>query len=147
MERGEVHGICQGYTPIMSRLGDGLRADRIKFLFNFEQRRDPNLKGAPSIFEFIAAPEDRQMLTFINSSTELGRPYAAPPGIPTDRLKVMRQAFEATMKDPDFLRDAQKNDLDITVITGEGLERLVNDLYKIPKPVVDRANALISTKE
>jgi tripartite-type tricarboxylate transporter receptor subunit TctC len=147
MERGEVHGICQGYAPIMSRLGDGVRAGRINFLFNFEERRDPQLNGAPSIFEFIDNPEDRQMLTFINSSTELGRPYAAPPGIPVDRLRVLRQAFEATLKDPDFLRDAQKHGLDVTMTTGEGLEKIVNDLYSIPKPLIERANALISKKQ
>ena len=147
IERGEVHGICQGYAPIMSRLGDGIRAGRINFLFNFEERRDPLLKGAPSIFEFIDEEEDRQMLRFINSSTELGRPYAAPPAIPPDRLRLLRQAFESAVKDPDFLRDAQKLELDITVITGQGLEKLVNDLYNIPKPIVERANALISTKD
>ena len=147
MERGEVHGICQGYAPITARLGEGIRAGRINFLFNFEERRDPLLKGAPSIFEFIDREEDRQMLRFINSSTELGRPYAAPPDIPADRLVLLRQAFQSMVKDADFLRDAVKLDLDITVISGEGLEKLVNDLYNIPKPIVERANALISTKE
>lgn len=147
MERSEVQDICQGYAPIMAWLGDGIRAGRINFLFNFEERRDPLLNGAPSIFEFIDSEEDRQMLRFINSSTELRRPYAAPPGIPADRLRLLRDAFEATVKDAGFLRDARKLELHITLITGEGLEKLVNDLYNIPKPIVDRANALISGKE
>jgi tripartite-type tricarboxylate transporter receptor subunit TctC len=147
MDRGEVHGICQGYSPIMSRLGDQIRAGRVKILFNFEERRNPLLNGAPSIFEYISSEEDKQMLTFINSSTELGRPYAAPPGIPKDRLEALRKAFEATMKDPAFLKDAEKQDLEITLTTGAELEKIVKDLYTIPKATIDRANTLISRKQ
>lgn len=146
MERGEVQGICQGFAPIMTRLGDKVRSGELNFLFNFEERRNPLLKGAPSIFEFIASEEDKQMLAFINSSTELGRPYAVPPGVPAERLAILRKAFEQMMSDAEFQRDAEKLELEVSLITGADLQQIVENLFKIPKPVIDRANALISRK-
>jgi tripartite-type tricarboxylate transporter receptor subunit TctC len=122
---------------------ESFKSGKMRFMFNFEEKREPILQGAPSIFEYIKSPEDKQIMTFINSSTELGRPYVTPPGVPADRVAALRKAFDAAMKDPEFLKDAEKANLDVTVTSGEDLERKVKALYQIPKAIVDRANSMM----
>jgi tripartite-type tricarboxylate transporter receptor subunit TctC len=143
IQRDEVHGICQGYAAMVQHDTESFKSGKMRFMFNFEEKREPLLQGAPSIFEYIKKPEDKQIMTFSNSSTELGRPYVTPPGVPADRLAALRKAFDATMKDPEFLKDAEKANLDVAVTSGEDLERKVNALYSIPKAIVDRANSLM----
>jgi tripartite-type tricarboxylate transporter receptor subunit TctC len=143
MQRNEVHGICQGFAPIATSLPDLVKAGKLKFLFNFEEKRDPLLKGAPSIFEYIKSAEDKQIMTFINSSTELGRPYALPPGTEPAKVAALRKAFDQTMTDPEFLQDAAKAQLDVSALTGEELDEKIKALYAVPKELIDKANALM----
>lgn len=141
--RGEVHGICQGYTSMLQHGGDMFKSGKLRFMFNFEEKREPMLNGAPSIFEYIKTDESKQIMRFINSSTELGRPFALPPGVPMDRVAALRTAFEKGTRDPEFLRDAEKANLEVTVTSGEDLQSKITELYKIPKALVDKANALM----
>ena len=73
----------------------------------------------------------------------LGRPFFAPPGMPADRMKMLQDAFMATMKDPDFLADAKKQKLDVAPMDGEQLAALVKKIYATPKPIVDKVTELI----
>lgn len=143
LARGEVDGICQTYDSLTRGAEDLFKNGQIKILFNVERQRAPQLAGAPTIHEFVTKTEDRQLLDYVNSSTELGRPLAAPPGIPADRLAALRQAFMATMSDKEFLAEAQKLKLDIDVMTGEEIGKRIAALYEIPKDVIARANALM----
>ncbi len=143
--RGEVHGICQGYAAMLQHGTDLFKSGRMRAMFNFEEKREPILKGVPSIFEYIKTEEGKQIMRFINSSTELGRPYVLPPGVPQDRVAALRKAFEQTVNDPDFLRDAEKANLDVTLTNGEDLQRKITEFYKIPKALVEKANALMPT--
>jgi tripartite-type tricarboxylate transporter receptor subunit TctC len=67
----------------------------------------------------------------------------APPDLPADRLKMVRDAFAATMKDPDFLDDAKRNMLDVEPEDGEHLTALIKKIYATPKPIVDKIGELI----
>ena len=69
----------------------------------------------------------------------MGRPYLAPPGVPKDRADALRKAFDDTMKDPEFLADAEKAQLEITPVGGEEVERLVKELYQTPKALAAKA--------
>ena len=135
MERAELGGICGAtYDSFIRQEGERVKAGKTKVLFNLEEQRNPLLGDVPSIFEYISDPESRQMLTFMNLPQETGRPYAAPPGVPEDRLEALRRAFDATMKDADFLAEGERQKLTVTALTGEEIERKINDLYAIPKP-------------
>lgn len=146
LERGEVSGICQSYSAVQKLHPEWLEQGKLRVLFNMETKRNPKLDGVPSVFEFIEEKENRQILQFITASTEFGRPFAAPPGISEERLEVLRTAFNATMKDPDFLKEAEKQKMDVVVTTGKELETLVKELYEIPQPVVEKARALMPSK-
>ena len=71
----------------------------------------------------------------------MGRPFAGPPGIPADRAEALRHAFDLTMKDPEFLEEAQKRGLEINPVSGHDLEQLIAELYQTPKDVVAQARA------
>ena len=146
MQRGEVDGICGTYESVSRDAANLLKEGKLKILFNTEAKRSSLLKGAPSIQEYVKDARNRQLLNFINSSTELGRPIAAPPNLPADRTAALRKAFKDTMADPAFIRDAEKQTLDIDVTSGEEIAGLIRNLYEIPKDIVDEANKLMGER-
>ena len=74
-----------------------------------------------------------------SDSQVMGRPFVAPPGVPSDRVKALRAAFDATMKDEKFIADANKSQLDISPTSGKDIQNLLKDIYATPKPVVEAA--------
>ncbi len=147
MERGEVSGICQSLAAIRKLNGAWVKSGKIRILFNMETRRNPQLTGVPSIFEFIKDKENRHTLQFITSSTEFGRPLVLPPGVPKGRLDTLRQAFDATMKDTAFLNEAVRLRMDVVATSGVQLTAMVEGLYRIPASVVKKARALMPSRK
>lgn len=131
IERNEVQGICQTYTAIKHGNDEQLKDGRFKILFNMEKNPIPGV-DAPTIYEFTKTQEQRDIVGLYNSSVELGRPVVAPPGVPADRVALLRRAFLDTMQDPAFLDDAAKQKLEINVLTGEQLTELIEALMKTP---------------
>jgi tripartite-type tricarboxylate transporter receptor subunit TctC len=74
---------------------------------------------------------------------EAGRPFAAPPGTPADRVAALRQAFQETLRDPDFVAEAEKTKLEIDPISGQAIARLLQKAYAAPQRIVQRAAALV----
>jgi hypothetical protein len=111
----------------------------IKILFTFGEDPMPELNGVPSIYQLIKDPDDREVYTLIRSGSELGRPIMTPPGVPADRLAALRQAFEMAMKDNDFLAEAARQQLNVTVRTGPQLEAFVAHIYDTPQVVIEKA--------
>ncbi len=97
----------------------------------------------PNAIDFARNAEDRQVYDLIFGPQGLGRSFAAPPGLPPERLKLLRDAFTATMKDAAFLADAEKGKLDISAQTGEEVQKLVETLYASPPQIVARAKAVL----
>jgi tripartite-type tricarboxylate transporter receptor subunit TctC len=94
--------------------------------------------------DLARTPEDRQAIEFLFRGTDgFGRPFVAPPNLPADRVKMLRDAFSATMKDADFLADAEKQKLDVAPEDGEHLAALVKRIYATPKAIVDKIAELI----
>ena len=86
--------------------------------------------------DLARTPEQTQILTLIFGRQVMGRPYAAPPGLPKDRADVLRHAFMATMTDRDFLAEVEKAQFEITAVSGEKLETMVSDIYRTTPPAV-----------
>ena len=97
---------------------------QMRVLFNFEPEPVPGL-GVPTVFEFVKTDEQRKILTFFASNVLSGRPIMAPPGVPAERVTLLRRAFEATMKDPALLKEADGMSFEITPQTGERIAELV----------------------
>jgi hypothetical protein len=90
------------------------------------------------MMDLVDKPEDKQALELIFATQEMGRPFAAPPGVPADRVAVLRKAFDAVLKDPALLADAKKQNLEIDPITGQEITDLMTRLYGTPKTVAER---------
>src|SRR5262249_57565987 len=87
--------------------------------------------------------EEEEIVRLIFARQVMGRPYFAPPGIPADRAAALRQAFMETMKDKDFLADAEKAQLEITPVSGEEVQKLVAEVYATPAEIAKKAAAIL----
>jgi len=142
MERGEVEGICESLDSVRNRRPDWIPKKTISVLFQGGAAPDPELKDVPFVLDLARTAEQRQAIEFLYAGQGIGRPFVAPPGLPPDRLKMLRDAFNATMKDEEFLAEAQKSKLDVDPEDGEHLAGLIARIYATPKPIVDRIGAL-----
>jgi tripartite-type tricarboxylate transporter receptor subunit TctC len=96
----------------------------------------------PLILDLAATPADRQVLELAFAQQVMAWPLVAPPGVPTERIAALRAAFDATMRDPDFLAEAARQKLIINPVSGEKIAGLLDRIYASPKDVLDRVAAL-----
>ncbi len=143
MERGEVQGICESYDSVKARRPDWIPNGTIAVVFQGGVKPNPQLKGVPFIVDLAQEPEDKQAIEFLYAGQGIGRPFVAPPGLPPDRLKILRDAFAATMADPDFVAEVGLRKLTLDPDSGENLEALIKKTYATPKPIIDRIAKLI----
>ena len=117
MERGEVEGRCGwSWTSIKSQKTDWLRDRKISLLAQFGMEKNADLPDVPLVLERATNDEQRQVLRLLIAGQFVGRPFFAPPELPDDRKGALRQAFDATMKDPQFLAEAGRLDMEISPI-------------------------------
>jgi hypothetical protein len=105
--------------------------------------RDPEL-AAPTMLELAKSEADRAALTMMFARTEYGRPYFTPPDVPPARVAALRRAFDATMKDPDFIADAAQLQLELSPMTGEEVQALVARLAGTPPEIVARVRRALA---
>jgi tripartite-type tricarboxylate transporter receptor subunit TctC len=143
MERGEVEGICESLDSIKIRRPDWIPTRKISILFQGGAEPNPELDGVPFVLDLALTGEQRQALEFLYAGQGIGRPFVAPPDLPPDRLKMLRDAFKATMTDPAFVAEAQKSKLDLEPEDGDHLAVLIAKIYATPKPIVDKITGMI----
>jgi len=129
LERGEIDGLCSGFSPLRTTHASLLKEGRIRLLVHSGTTPLAEAPSVPSFYDFAKNDKQRQMLRFLFSNDDFGRPYFAPLEIPTDRLSALRAAFAATLKDEALLADAVKMQLDMTYRPPEAIEAFVQELY------------------
>ena len=140
--RREMDGRTQGLSSLRT-MGDW-RKERIPLVqFARGMNRHPDLKNVPTALELATRQEDRDLITMLETAFFMARPYAAPPGVPADRVKILRAAFSATQKDPAYLGEAKKLRIDISPKSGAEVDGIVAKLMAMPKPLVDRYKKLV----
>jgi tripartite-type tricarboxylate transporter receptor subunit TctC len=145
MERGEVEGRCGwSWTSIKSQKTDWLRDRKISLLAQFGMEKHADLPDVPLVLERATNDEQRQVLRLLIAGQFVGRPFFAPPELPDDRKGALRQAFDATMKDPQFLAEAGRLDMEISPIAAAVVDEFLADLYRSPKEIVRKAASAIS---
>jgi tripartite-type tricarboxylate transporter receptor subunit TctC len=142
IERGEVQGVCMSYAQF-NNYQTLIRDGKLRVLFHAEETPVPELPTVPSIYDYAKTNEQRQLLRFVFSSVEFGRPYVFPPDVPRDRVDAMRQAFAAVAKDPDMLAEAAKIKIDMTFHAPAHLETLVESLYQTPPELIETVKKLV----
>ena len=143
MERGEVDGICESLDSVSGKRPDWIASKKVVILFQGGAVPNPELKDVPFVLDLARTPQDKQAIEFLYAGQGIGRPFVAPPNLPADRLKMLREAFSATMTDPEFIADAKKQKLDVEPENGEHLAALIKKIYATPKPIVDKIGELI----
>jgi tripartite-type tricarboxylate transporter receptor subunit TctC len=146
MERGELDGLCGwDWSSFKAQKPDWLRDNKVNVLLQVSLEEHPELTklGVPSVFKYVKSEADRKAVELVISQTVFQRSYILPPETPKEQLGVLRAAFDALMKDKQFLDEADKLRIEIAPLSGLKVQELVQKLYATPKDVVDRAKKSI----
>ena len=151
VERGEVQ--CRAFTIAAFFAREPFHTWRkkgfVRVIIQTGKKRDANLPEVPTLHELMdqhkTADSARRLAAVILAANEIGRPIVATPGIPTDRVKILREAFMRSVRDPDLLDDAKKKRLDLDPVPGEELEALAKEIVAQPPEVIERMKKLLGT--
>ena len=145
MEAGEIGS--RGSNPWASWKAtkpDWIAEKKINILVQIGLQKAPDLPDVPLLIDLAKNDEDRAVLRLISAPATIGRPIFGPPGVPAERVKILRAAFDEMVKSPDFLESAKRERLDIDPVSGAELERIVADIVATPKPIADRLSKIIA---
>ena len=139
MERGELDGGC-GYTSTTLRAArpQWFEGKAINIFLQASLKRTSSFPDIPALGELVTDKKDREALEVAISTDPLVRTFVAPPGVPAERVEMLRSAFMATMRDPDFVAEATKSQFDVTATSGADVKALVEKLYASPQDAVQR---------
>jgi tripartite-type tricarboxylate transporter receptor subunit TctC len=146
MERGEIDGLCGwDWSSVKSQRPDWIRDRKLNLLVQVGREPDPELTrmGVPPLWRFVKNDDDRKAIELIVIQQMFQRPYLTSPGVPAEQVNALRAAFDATMKDPQFLDDAAKTRIDVNPLPGAKVQELVEQIYAAPKAVVERAKEIL----
>ena len=145
IERGEVDGrVGWSWSSLKLLKPDWVAGQRVNFIVQLALNKSQELAQAPLILDFADTERKRQILRLVLSRQPMARPFAAPPGLPQDRLRALRKAFDATMADPEFLAEAKHRGLEVNPVSGSEIDRLVEELYSTPPDIVAETRRMIS---
>jgi tripartite-type tricarboxylate transporter receptor subunit TctC len=146
VERGEVEGHSTSWTAVKVGHPDWRPSKAINILVQFALNKHAELPDVPTVVELARNDEERQILRAVMNATEIGTAFFTTPGAPADRVTALRRAFDATMKDPDFLAEAQRTKLTVNPITGEELQKLVAEVSDLPPALLEKVRAAYGAK-
>jgi hypothetical protein len=139
VERGEVQGIADwSWSSIKAVRPDWLRDKKIAMLLQGALRKEPELGSLPSALDFIKNDADRKVLQLHFTQKTAARPLIAPPGVPADRVALLRKAFAALAQDKEFLAEADKLKVEIEFVSGEEIDKIVALIAATPPDIAER---------
>jgi hypothetical protein len=147
MEKGEVAGRGSSSWATWKARPDLLSEHKLNVLVQIGLRKAADLPQVPLLMELAGNAEDRAVLRLLSTPSAIGHPLVTAPGVPRERVQALRDAFDATMKDPAFLEEARRAKLDIDPVSGEGLERIAADILNAPQPTRDRLASIIMVRQ
>jgi len=148
MERGEVEGRgANTYLAYRFQNADWIRDKKLNFIFQMTEMRDPEMKDVPTLLEYAKTGEQRQIISMMVTTETIGRSLFAPAGVPADRVALLRKALMETVKDPEFLADVEKAQLEISPIPGEKLQQMVKNLVATPPDIVEKYKRAVAQQK
>jgi len=130
-EGGELAGACWSWEAIKSTWTKGLDSGDVHIVLQALPKPHPDLPKVPLAISYAKSDEARQLIQVgIHDAADMARPFVIPPRTPKEHVRIMRQAFIRTLKDPAFLAEAEKTKLEVDPVTGEDLEKIVADIFK-----------------
>ena len=147
LERGEAEGRAAGYST--TRRGSARQwvdQGKLHYLMQFSEVRNPEIPNVPTVMEAISDPDALAIVRFMLAQQEFGRPFAAPPGVPADRLAALREAFARTARDPAYVAEMEKLGDDVEFLDGKAVSDLVAELWATPPARLARIKDIFASK-
>lgn len=148
IERGEVEGRGGNtWASLKSGSAAWIAEKKLHYIVQIGSQKEPELGATPLLADLVKSDADKQAVAVIGVPTDIGYAHWMAPGVPQDRLLAMRAAYAATMKDAVFLAESKKLNAMIEPKTGEQLERLLQNAFATPKPILQRTAELLEWKQ
>lgn len=144
VERGEADGLAGvSWSTISAGKSEWIKERKINVIIQLGTKKHPELGAAPLVMELAKTDSDRGVLDLIFARQAMAYPIVAPPGVPKERVQILRQAFDAVMQDPDYLADARRQTLDTDSVKGADIAALIGRLYASRAEVIARTKAAL----
>ena len=145
MERGEVEGRCGwSWSSIKITKPDWLAYKRINLVLQMALKKSAELPDVPLVMDLAKTDRERQILRLVLARQAMGWPFIAPPDLPADRAQALRQAFDDTMKDPEFLAEAKQRLLEVNPMSDAEIGKLISELYQTPPDIIAATKAIVA---
>jgi tripartite-type tricarboxylate transporter receptor subunit TctC len=145
IEQGEVQGRAGWFlSSLMSTKPDWVEKKEVRVLVQVALKPYPSLPDLPLVTQFAKTQVNRDQLEFALSWLQMGRPYVAPPAVPADRVKILRDSFMEAVHSPGFLAEAKKARLDVSPMSGEEIHTLLNQQYATPTDIVEKVRSMMA---
>jgi tripartite-type tricarboxylate transporter receptor subunit TctC len=144
-ESGELGGACFQWESIKTTWRNGLDSGEFRIVIQINPKRHPELANVPNAIEEAKTDEARQLIRYgLHDPAAMTRPYALPPGTPKERVQILRKAFLETFKDPNFIAEAKKSNLEVEPLSGEELQQLVTGVFKLDPALVAKLKEVMN---
>jgi tripartite-type tricarboxylate transporter receptor subunit TctC len=146
MESGEVHGTIANWSTLKAINTNWITEKKIRILAQWALKKNPELADVPLFLDRAQSDAERAALRLMLARLEYGRPFFLPPNVPAARVEALRRAFDATMKDPAYLAEADKLKIEVDPLSGEEVTALVEQVSRTPAETVARVRAAMENK-
>ena len=142
MERGELEGGCGGWSSVPP---DWRRDGKVKTIVRLVPTPAPDMPpNVPYAADLVSSKREKQIIELLTQPAQLGKPIVASPAVPAERIQVLQKAFDQAVKDPQFLAEAQKMQLDVSPKSAAEAMRILEEIYSLPPDIVQEAKSVIS---
>jgi tripartite-type tricarboxylate transporter receptor subunit TctC len=144
VENGEVDGVCMDWNSIRATWRKALDSGDVIVVARITPSSDPEISRVPLASDFAKTPEGRSLIQVaIEERGSIFRTYLLPPGVPKDKTQLLTRAFSETLKDPEFLSDAKKSNLNVDPVSGAELEKIVSNMFRLDPALLSRLNEIL----
>jgi tripartite-type tricarboxylate transporter receptor subunit TctC len=141
---GEIQGVCNSWESFKSTWSKEVAAKEVTVVAQALPKPHPELPQVPLVINFAKTDEAKKLIrSIVHTAGPTARPYVLPPGTPKDRVEILRKAFIDTIKDPEFLAEAKKANLDINPMDGVELERAVKEILNLEPALIPKAKEIL----
>jgi hypothetical protein len=141
-----VHGTIANWSTLKAINSNWITEKKIRLLAQWALQKSPELGDIPLFLDLAKSEADRDALRLMLGRLEYGRPFFLPPNVPAARIEALRRAFDATLKDPSYLAEAEKLKIEVDPLSGEQVGALVEQVSRTPADIVARVRAAMESK-
>ena len=142
MERGESEGHSTSWEAVKTTHPGWITDGSINLILQFALKRNPDMPNVPTAIEIARTEEQKAILSVVLNATEIGASFFTTPGVPADRVAALRKAFDETMKDPEFLKDAERMRVEINPLPGVEIQKLITSVADLPPDLTEKVRAV-----